>query len=196
MNIVSLKKKTMKRVLYIKNMVCPRCKKVVNQVMQSLNLQVIGMQLGVVEVSSNEDMDLTKLDELLKKEGFELILEKEIALIEIIKGHMIEYLNNIEYLNIKFSNYLTEKMKVNYAYLSKIFSKNEKNTIEKYFIQLKIEKVKELVTYNQLSLSEIAYKLGYSSVHALSTQFKTIVGNTVSGFKLQESKNRKSLDDL
>jgi AraC-like DNA-binding protein len=91
---------------------------------------------------------------------------------------------------------LATKTDLNYTYLSKIFSINENITIEKFFILLKIEKVKELLTYKELSLSEISYQLAYSSVQALSNQFKTITGFTVSEFKEQTSKNRKSLDNL
>jgi AraC-like DNA-binding protein len=109
---------------------------------------------------------------------------------------LLEYLEKIEFLNVKLSDYLATKTDLNYTYLSKIFSINENITIEKFFILLKIEKVKELLTYKELSLSEISYQLAYSSVQALSNQFKTITGFTVSEFKEQTSKNRKSLDNL
>lgn len=186
----------MSKTLYIKNMVCPRCKSVVNTVMQKFNLQVTDIQLGEVEVSADENIDLEKLNELLKNEGFELIFDREKQVIEQIKAYLLEYLEKIEFLNVKISDYLATKTDLNYNYLSKIFSAKENITIEKFFILLKIEKVKELLSYQELSLSEISYQLEYSSVQALSNQFKKITGFTVSEFKEQTSKNRKSLDDL
>ena len=191
-----LRKPTMSKTLYIKNMVCPRCKSVVNTVMQKFNLQVTDIQLGEVEVSADENIDLEKLNELLKNEGFELIFDREKQVIEQIKAYLLEYLEKIEFLNVKISDYLATKTDLNYNYLSKIFSAKENITIEKFFILLKIEKVKELLSYQELSLSEISYQLEYSSVQALSNQFKKITGFTVSEFKEQTSKNRKSLDDL
>ncbi len=186
----------MKKTLYIKNMVCPRCKNVVNAVMQKFDLQVTDIQLGEVEVLANENINLIELNELLKNEGFELIFDREKQVVEKIKAYLLEYLEKIEFLNVKLSDYLATKTDLNYTYLSKIFSTIENTTIEKYFILLKIEKVKELLSYQELSLSEISYQLAYSSVQALSNQFKKITGITVSEFKEQANKNRKSLDDL
>lgn len=177
-------------------MVCPRCKNVVNAVMQKFDLQVTDIQLGEVEVLANENINLIELNELLKNEGFELIFDREKQVVEKIKAYLLEYLEKIEFLNVKLSDYLATKTDLNYTYLSKIFSTIENTTIEKYFILLKIEKVKELLSYQELSLSEISYQLAYSSVQALSNQFKKITGITVSEFKEQANKNRKSLDDL
>jgi AraC family transcriptional regulator len=177
-------------------MVCPRCKSVVNAVMQQVDLQVITMKLGEVEVLAKENIDLVALNELLNKEGFELVFDRENQIVAQIKTHLLVYLGEIEFLPIKLSDYLASKIDLNYTYLSKIFSNNENITIERYFILLKIEKVKELLTYKELSLSEISHQLAYSSVQALSKQFKTATGLTVSEFKEQESKNRKSLDNL
>ncbi|MBK7988259.1 MAG: helix-turn-helix transcriptional regulator [Ignavibacteria bacterium] len=182
----------MKKTLYIKNMVCPRCKNVVNAVMQKFDLQVTDIQLGEVEVFANENINLIELNELLKNEGFELIFDREKQVVEKIKAYLLEYLEKIEFLNVKLSDYLATKTDLNYTYLSKIFSTIENTTIEKYFILLKIEKVKELLSYQELSLSEISYQLAYSSVQALSNQFKKITGITVSEFKEQANKNRKS----
>jgi AraC-like DNA-binding protein len=164
--------------------------------MQKFDLQVTDIQLGEVEVLANENINLDELNELLKKEGFELIFDREKQVIEQIKAYLLEYLEKIEFLNVKLSDYLATKTDLNYTYLSKIFSTIENTTIEKYFILLKIEKVKELLSYQELSLSEISYQLAYSSVQALSNQFKKITGITVSEFKEQANKNRKSLDDL
>lgn len=168
----------------------------VQTVMQKFGLQVTDIQLGEVEVLTDENTDLDKLNQQLQSEGFELIFDRERQIIEQIKAYLLEYLEKIEFLNVKLSDYLATKTDLNYTYLSKIFSANENITIEKFFILLKIEKVKELLTYKELSLSEISYQLAYSSVQALSNQFKTITGFTVSEFKEQTSKNRKSLDNL
>ena len=184
------------KTLYIKNMVCPRCKSVVQTIMQKFGLQVADIQLGEVEVLADENTNLIKLNEQLKNEGFELVFDREKQVIEQIKAYLLEYLDKIEFLNVKLSDYLATKTDLNYNYLSKIFSNNENITIEKFFILLKIEKVKELLTYKELSLSEISYQLAYSSVQALSNQFKTITGLTVSEFKEQANKERKSLDNL
>lgn len=184
------------KTLYIKNMVCSRCKSVVNQVMQKLKLQVVDIQLGEVEILIDENTDLSNLANLLAVEGFELILDREEQLTTQIKALLLEYLEKIEFIQVKLSDFLATKTDLNYTYLSKIFSKVENITIEKYFILLKIEKVKELVSYGELTLSEIAYQLTYSSVQALSNQFKSVTGLTVSEFKEQSQKNRKSLDKI
>ncbi len=182
--------------LHIKNMVCQRCKNVVTTIIRKLNVQIVDVQLGEVEVWTNENIDFEKLNELLKNEGFELVFDKETQLITQIKTYLLAYLENIEHLNIKISEYLSEKTTQNYVYLSKIFSNKENITIEKYFILLKIEKVKEFLTYNEFTLSEISQKLAYSSVQALSNQFKSITNLTVSEFKENTDKKRKSLDNL
>jgi AraC-like DNA-binding protein len=184
------------KTLYIKNMVCPRCKSVLSAIMQKLNLQIAEMELGEVKVLADENIDLQELDKHLQQEGFALIFDRETQITEQIKVHLAEYLSKIEFLHVKISDYLATKLELNYVYLSKIFSNTENITIEKYFILLKIEKVKELLTYNELSLSEIAYQLAYSSVQALSNQFKNITNLTVSQFKEQSDKNRKPLDKL
>ncbi len=182
--------------LYIKNMVCPRCKSVVQTVMQKLGLQVVDIELGEVKVLVEKSTDLENLNQQLKNEGFELIFDREKQIVAQIKTYLLEYLEKIEFLHVKLSDYLATKTDLNYIYLSKIFSANENITIEKFFILLKIEKVKELLTYKELSLSEISYQLAYSSVQALSRQFKTITGLTVSEFKEQANNSRKSLDKL
>lgn len=182
--------------LYIKNMVCPRCKSAVQGIMEANHLQVVDIQLGEVEVLADEKIDLAQLDANLRTQGFELIHNREMQLVEQIKAHLLEYLKNIEFIHVKLSDYLASKTDLNYSYLSKVFSKNEHDTIEKYFILLKIEKAKELLTYKELSLGEIAYQLGYSSPQALSSQFKTVTGQTVSQFKETKGKNRLRLDNL
>ena len=125
-------------------------------------------------------------------------LEKEEALVEKIKQALIEliHLSNNNNSIIRNSDYLVEKTGMNYQYLSSLFKQKEKITLEKYIILLKIEKAKELITYNELSLSEISYMMGYSSVQYLSSQFKNITGLTVSQFKQSPNKSRKPLNKI
>jgi AraC-like DNA-binding protein len=182
--------------LYIKNMVCPRCESRVTTVIQNFGIEVKALRLGEVEILSDENIDLQKLNLLLQKEGFELIFDKEKQISNLIKTYLLEYLENIEESKLKLSDYLVQKTDLQYSYLSKIFSNKEEITIEKFFILLKIEKVKELIGYNELSLSQISYRLAYSSVQALSNQFKAVTGLTVSEFKRQTTNKRQYLDNL
>lgn len=186
----------MYKTLYIKNMVCPRCKSVVGDILEQINLQVIDIQLGEVEVQAEQQVDMKKLNDLLHAQGFELIEDRQEKLVSQIKSQMLTYLEQIEFIKIKLSDYLAAKLDLNYTYLSKIFSQHEQTTMEKYFIRLRIEKAKELLSYNELTLSEIAYQLGYSSPQALSNQFKATTGTTVSAYRESEQKNRQSLDAL
>lgn len=185
-----------KKTLYIRNMVCSRCKSAVTNIINKYNLEITDLQLGEVEVLADDDIDLVSLNAKLAEEGFELIIDRESKLVEQVKVNLLEYLEKIEFLNIKLSDYLASKTELNYIYLSKIFSSHQHITIEKYFINLKIEKVKELISYGELSLSEISYQLAYSSVQALSNQFKKITGINVSDYKNSVAKNRKSLDKI
>ena len=164
--------------------------------MEANQLQVVDVQLGEVEVLADENINLEALNTNLKSQGFEIIFDREHQLTEQIKTLLLDYLAKIEFIHVKLSDYLASKMELNYPYLSKVFSKNENETIERYYILLKVEKIKELISYNQLSMSEIAYQLGYSSPQALSSQFKSITGTTVSEFKEKAHKNRSSLDKL
>jgi AraC-like DNA-binding protein len=135
----------------------------------------------------------------LVNNGFELLDNKNSKIIEKVKVSIINLINSINTgkdININFSEYLANETSLNYHYLSTLFSSLEGITIEKYIIQLKIEKVKELLVYGELTLSEIAYRLGYSSVQHLSNQFKKITGLTPSYFKSLKSKNRKPLDSI
>lgn len=177
-------------------MVCPRCKSVVKGIMEKLGIPINGLRLGEVEVENMESIDLVRLKELLEKEGFELIFDREGQIAELIKSFVLQYLDNIMFISVKLSDYLSGNTGLNYSYLSCVFSEIENITIEKHFILVKIEKVKELLTYKELTLSQIADRLAYSSVHALSAQFKKITGLTVSEYKRTLDKNRKSLDDL
>lgn len=184
--------------LYIKNMVCNRCIMVVKSELDKLGLATRDIQLGEVdlvkEISKTEKSDL---ENALLKLGFELIDDKKSQLIEKIKSLIVElvhYRNNE--LKVNLSDYLGEKLNHDYKYITGLFSEVEGTTIEKYFIAQKIEKVKELLVYDELTLSEIAHRLNYSSVAHLSSQFKKITGLTPSYFKNLRTIKRKPLDEV
>ncbi len=184
--------------LYIKNMVCNRCKIAVETELKRSGLHAISVELGEVEIEE----ELTKpalegLNTSLKHLGFELIDNRKAATIEKIKTTLIQFLNQQEQnIGVNLSGYLSAKLHFEYTYLSNLFSEVEGTTIEKYFISLKIEKVKELLVYDELSLSEIAWRLGYSSVAHLSGQFKKITGLTPSFYKSLKEHKRKNIDEL
>ncbi|MBB2146217.1 helix-turn-helix domain-containing protein [Pedobacter sp. LMG 31464] len=185
--------------LYIKNMVCNRCKMVVKTELEQLGFNPVSVQLGKVELLQ-ETLSTTQsetIKEKLNKFGFELLTDKKKQLTEQIKTAIIELIHyQTEPLKSNLSDYLSKKLNTEYAYLSAVFSETEQSTIEKYFIQQKIEKVKELLTYGEHSLSEIAFQLNYSSVAHLSTQFKKVSGQTPSEYKAFQHTIRKTLDEI
>ena len=189
-----------KKTLYIKNMVCARCIKVVREELEKLGLNVENIILGEALVSSNNNnIDDNKIKEVLKLNGFELIDDKQAKIIEKVKVIVIELIQNQsedKLTGIHFSDYISEKLDKSYQYISTLFSSHEGVTLETYIINQKIEKVKELLIYNELSLTEISYRLDYSSVQHLSSQFKKITGLTPSEFKHLREKIRKPLDKV
>lgn len=176
-------------------MVCPRCISSVEGILQSENIAFQKVTLGEVDlVKPLSNKQREHLQKQLQLAGFELIESRLNSLIEKIKLAVLNYINNAKSeQKIKLSTYITKHIPNDYSYLSDLFSSIEGITIEKYFIQLRIEKVKELLVYNQLSLSEIAYQTGFSSVHHLSSQFKKITGLTPTYFKKIGAGKRKSL---
>lgn len=184
--------------LYIRNMVCDRCKMVVKAELENLKLHPLSVDLGEVELARElTDAEKQQFSGRLEKLGFSLIDDKKSRLIEQIKTLIIELVQrrNGE-LNINLSDYLKDQVNHDYPYISNLFSEVEGTTIEKYFIAQKIEKVKELLVYDELSLSEIAGRLNYSSVGYLSSQFKKVTGFTPTYFKQIGGKKRKSLDQV
>jgi AraC-like DNA-binding protein len=181
-------------------MVCNRCIKVVREEFEKLDLVVRNIKLGEVELLNNETkIDLKKINDVLIKNGFELLNDKNAKIIEKVKILIIDMIRNADSgkdIDINFTEYLSNETGLNYNYLSTLFSSLEGITIEKYIIHQKIEKVKELIVYGELTLSEIAFRLGYSSVQHLSNQFKKITGLTPSYFKSLKSQNRKPLDSI
>lgn len=179
-------------------MVCGRCKLIVRDELEKLGLQVRTIELGEVELAAPIDESVKKQVAFqLKSFGFELISDRKSKMIEQIKNlirGLVHDKNNEMDMNL--STYLKQKMNTDYNTLSNLFSEVEGGTIEKYFILQKIERVKELLMYDEMSLSEIAYALNYSSVAYLSNQFKKITGLTPSHFKNLKKNMRKHIDEL
>lgn len=184
--------------LHIKNMVCNRCIMVVKAALEKLALHPVSITLGevVLEEKKLSGELLKNLQHSLKGVGFELIDDKKSKLIEQLKNTIVELVHYSEPAKIKLSIYLSEKLNHDYSYLSKLFSEVEGITIEHYIIKQKIERVKELLIYDELSLSEIADQLGYSSVAHLSAQFKKVTGLTPTFYKNKGMRNRISLDKI
>lgn len=184
--------------LYIKNMVCNRCITAVKQELENLNLPPVAISLGEVELAkSPSEKQLAQLKIRLEELGFELLDDSKKKIIEKIKNIVIKKIHHSELEEQeRFSELLAHTIRKDYSYLSNLFSEVEGITIEKYIIKQKIEKVKELLVYDELSLSGIAFRLGYSSVAYLSTQFKKITGLTPSHFKKIGNHHRKPLDDV
>ena len=184
--------------LYIKNMVCIRCKMVVKDELTKLGLHYTLVELGeadIVETLSPEQRDQFK--DALVRSGLELMDDKKSVLIQKIKNVIVELIHYTdEPLTVNFSVFLSEKLDYDYTYLANLFSEVQGITIEKFIITHKIERVKELLVYNELNLTEIAYLMHYSSVAHLSAQFKKITGLTPSHFKQLKEKRRSMLEDL
>ncbi len=186
----------MEQQLYIKNMVCPRCIASVKEILAEQGLDVQDVKLGEATVCG--EVAEEPLAAALQAQGFELLKEKDEQLVDLIKTTLLQYQRDLEddYQPITTSVYLAEKLTISYQHLSKVFSQHTQTTIEKYLIRLKIERVKELLSYGQLTLSEIASRLQYSSVQHLSNQFKKTTGVSVSGFKKNPQIARFPLDSL
>ena len=182
------------RHLAIKNMVCARCVRVVKEELENLGLTVQSVELGEATVSGNATIEEIKT--ALTRAGFELLEDKKARTIEQIKNYIIQLIQDPENRTANYSDLIAKHLHKDYHYLSQLFSATENVTIEKFIILQKIERVKEWLVYGELSLSEIAYKVGYSSVAHLSSQFKQITGFTPTAFKNLKNHNRKALDEI
>lgn len=184
--------------LYIKYMVSLRCKMMVKEELKKLGLHYVVVDLGAVEIMEDitpEQHELLKIN--LLKSGLELLDDKKSILIEKIKNlitEMIHYSDDLP--DVNYSDYISEKLKYDYTYLANIFSEVKGITIQQYIIIHKIEKVKELLLYDELNLTEISYKLHYSSVAHLSNQFKKVTGLSPSFFKKLKQKRRNNLENM
>ena len=184
------------KVYYIKNMVCTRCIIIVKNIFEEANFIVQSIELGEVIVQANDyshsDEDINS--RLLQYDLALLINEDEI-LLDQIKSAIVQYIHQIEYHSkTKLSDYLSESLNLPYPQLRKIFRSATDMTIEKFFILQKIERAKELLQYNDLSIKEIAYKLGYSSLQHLSNQFKMVTGHSPKAYKEAGLNLRVSID--
>lgn len=175
-----------------------RCKMLVKEELKKLGLHFILVDMGVVDIMENITSDQREQIRIaLQRSGLELMDDKKAVLIERIKNVIIEMIHYTDELpKVNFSDYLSEKLDYDYTYLANLFSEVQGTTIEKFIISHKIERVKELIIYDELNLTEIAWKLHYSSVAHLSTQFKKITGLTPSHFKNLKYKRRKPIDEI
>lgn len=184
--------------LYIKYMVSNRCKIAVRDELKKLGLHFIMVDLGVVEIMENinpEKRQLLKAN--LLDAGFELMDDKRAILIEKIKNIIIEMVHHTEEsIKINFSDFLSEKLNHNYTYLANLFSEVQGTTIEHYIISHKVERIKELIIYGEHNITEIAWKMGYSSVAHLSTQFKKVTGLSPTHFKQLKDKRRSPIEEI
>lgn len=184
--------------LYIKNMVCSRCKMVVKSELIKFGLHPSAVELGEATVKEElNDKQKKQLDKILISFGFALLDDKKSRTIEKIKNAIVELVHySEEQLQTKLSEHISHQLNHDYNYLSNLFSEVEGTTIEKYFIAQKIERVKELLIYDELSLSEIALKLNYGSISYLSKQFKKVTGLTPTHFKQLKEIKRTNLEEL
>jgi AraC family transcriptional regulator len=184
--------------LLIKNMVCPRCIEAVKDALEDSNIKFETVELGKVRLDSTlSPTQKESFSKSLEDKGFELLESRTSALISQIKTLIIEQIHHSnQRLGENFSSFLAERLGQEYSSFSKLFSQVEGITIEKYVIRQRVERVKEFLFYDQLSLSEIAFKMDYSSVAHLSSQFKKETGMTPTEFKKSHSVPRKSLDKI
>lgn len=180
-------------------MVCDRCITVVTQQLQHHDLQVEDISLGqaIVYPEPSEEK-LSEISASLKVLGFELIDKDKDKLVERIKNTIVELIHHSAEpeLHVLFSEVLSDRLHKDYGYLSRLFSESEQITIEKFIIQQKIERVKELIQYGELNLNEIAWQMGYSSSAHLSNQFKSVTGMSPREFRALEGNSRRPLDKI
>ena len=179
-------------------MVSNRCKMAVKEELKKLGLHFIVVDLGEVEIMENISMSQREqLKKVLLDSGLELMDDKKSMLIEKIKNVIIEMVHHsTENIKVNFSDYLSEKMNHDYTYLSNLFSEVQGTTIEQFIISHKTERIKELIIYGELNITEIAWKMNYSSVAHLSSQFKKVTGLSPSHFKQLKDKRRNPIEEI
>ena len=185
---------------WIKNMVCSRCLKVIKQELQELGVTVLSLELGrlLVEAPKKTSNEIVEaVTTVLHANDFEIVQKEEEMLVERMKVILIEQLQELPlHIKVKTSELLSSGLHRDYKTLSRLFSAQEQTTIEKYFIKLKIEKVKELIQLKQHSFSDIGYLLDYSSVNHLSRQFKDVIGVSMTDYKNAEDWKRNFYDEI
>lgn len=185
--------------LSIGNMVCPRCIDAVKGILKEMNRPDAYVELGIAELEKKfTENEIQTFKDKLENNGFDLIFDREAELVNMVKSTLIHYLETIEKEKYppKLSQFVSEKSNYNYSYLSKVFSEQKGSTIESYLIELKIERVKELLEFKKYTLSEIAWRLKYSSVQYLSNQFKKVTGSTVTQYLKKKNIKRKTRDQI
>jgi len=184
--------------LFIKNMVCLRCVMVLKSELKHMNIHFVNAKIGEAEIyESLTTEQKVKLNTALKKSGLELLDDKKSMLVEKVKNTIIEQVHYTkDQIKVNLSDYLSNELGYDYTYLANLFMEVKGTTIEQFFIHHRIERAKELLVYNELNLTEIAYKLHFSSVAHLSRQFKKVTGLTPTFFKLMKNKRRGALDNI
>lgn len=184
--------------LHIKYMVSVRCKMIVKETLKKMGLHYIFVDLGEVEIMENlSEFQRLELKTTLLKVGLELMDDKKAMLIERIKNVVVEMVHYTDGLiKVNFSDYLSEKLHYDYTYMANLFSEVQGTTIEQFIISHKIERIKELIIYGELNITEIAHQMNYSSVAHLSSQFKKVTGLSPSHFKQLKDKRRRPIEEL
>ncbi len=186
------------RTIHVRNMVCNCCIRLLRKELSVDGIVVHELKLGTIVLSHDPKIiTFKKIEGILEAFGFEIVSNKEKILVEQIKQALIELIHHSTYnAMVRNSDYLVERFNMSYPYISSLFSKHENTTLEKFMILHKIEKVKELIEYGDLTLSEIAYMMGYSSVQYLSTQFKLVTGISVTDYKANPLLERNGLETI
>lgn len=179
-------------------MVCIRCQMVVKSELEKLGLQYFDVTIGEADIIGNINTEqLEQLDFALRKSGLQLMDNKKSILVEKTKNAIIDLVHYTDdQIKINLSDYLSDQLNHNYTYLANLFSEVKGITLEQFYLKHKIEKVKELIVYDELNLTQIARKMHYSSVAHLSNQFKKITGLTPSHFKMLKNKRRDTLENI
>jgi AraC-like DNA-binding protein len=179
-------------------MICSRCLKVIRQDLESIGVELLELRLGKISIKYPKGkVTLKQIEEFLELDEFELVKDKDGAISEEVKLVLIEMVNNLPIDRTKkLSDLLAEKLHRDYWTLSRTFSKSEGTTIERYLILLRVEKAKELIEYDEMNFSEIAYELGYNNIYHLSGQFKQVTGMSMSEYKQLKDKPRLPLDKI
>jgi AraC family transcriptional regulator len=197
--IMLILRKKIFMLLHIKNMVCDRCQMIVRQQIENLGFTVERVALGQAEITPDaDDEQMQLISAALKVPGFELINKETDKTVEAIKNAVIDLVHHsdLSEINVSYSDLIAKRVGKDYAHLSRLFSNARDTTIERFIIEQKVEKIKELIEYGELNLNEIAYQMGYSSSAHLSTQFKSVTGITPSQFKASEKTGRKAIDKI
>lgn len=183
--------------IYIRNMACESCKVLVKDALLKLHLHPIKVELGMAEIKEDlTDAKKEKLDNIINKVGLEIVESKGGILIENIKTHCQSYVVSEKHVKVNISDYLSEKLKKDYKYLSNVFSEVEMSTIVHYINLLKIERAKEMLLFGDYNLTQIADKLNFNNLSAFSTQFKKITGYNPTHYKNLKNKRRLAIQEL